>query len=438
MRLNNKILVSNIILSVIIFLLTSVGMYFLVKNTVYTELDHHLLQHKTDITDQLDTGPSSFNAIQNMGGLGTYEWVEITKYDGSIPLHKNFFATLDTARNRDESPETYRRLTTTISVNNHNYLLKVYEEVASWNNISWTILITILGVLLIWILLVYLVNQAAFKKLLAPFYKTVDTLEHISDPTHLEKSFPDSTTHEINVLNHALNDMMKEIRSSFEDQKQFIQNASHELLTPLSIIRQKAEKILAKSDLLDRQTLESVNDIQQTAVRLSRLSNALLLISRIENKQFSLDEQIDISEISEEVIYELRDFISMKNITLKKEISEVIHVKGNRELIRSAIYNIVQNAIKFAPPGSTITIKAGCESDSCQISVQDQGPGIPLSLVDSIFDRFKKGNIQTVSSKEHDSPGLGLSIVKSICQLHEFDCSAKNLPKQGAKITIHF
>lgn len=443
MRLNNKILAGNIILSVVIFILTSVGMYFLVKHTIYAELNHHLLQHKTDITDQLQNRPSSLDSFQNTElnteGLGTYEWIGITKYDGSIPLHKNFFSTLDTTRNKDESPETYRRLTTTISVNNHNYILRVYEEVASWNNISRTILITILAVLLIWILLVYLVNQAAFKRLLAPFYKTVETLEHISDPTHLDESFPNSTTYEINVLNHALNDMMKEIRSSFEDQKKFLQNASHELLTPLSIIRQKAEKILAKSDTLDRDTLESVHDIQGTAVRLSRLSNALLLISRIENKQFSLNEPIEIRKISKEVIKELHDFISMKNILVEEDFpDEIPSIRGNKELIRSAIYNIVQNAIKFSPADSTVTITTRCDTGDCSVSVKDQGPGIPPSLVDSIFDRFKKGHSQTTSDKEHESPGLGLSIVKSICQLHGFDCSARNLPGQGAEISIHF
>lgn len=439
MKLNNKILFTNLLLSVAIFLFTSIGMYYLVSDTVYDELDNHLLQHKIDIIEQVQGDSSSLKEIRELGGLGSYEWVEIDPYDGSLEINANNFTTVDTMRNPDEvRPESYRRLATTLTVNDRYYTLHIYEQVAAWQNISMTILVSVLAGLLIWILVLYLVNQVVIDRILTPFYDTVDSLENISDPTDFDERFPDSPTHEINVLNRALNTMMNQLRSTFEEQKKFIQNASHELLTPLSIIRQKAEKILSDSDELDRQTVEAANEIQQTAVRLSRLSNALLLISRVENKQFELDENVNVAKVTADVLAELEDFISLKNISLEIDFTNEIIVQGNWELIHSAIYNIVQNAVKFTPTDSTIHI-IGIENDQRNaLTVIDEGPGIPEQLLDSLFDRFKKGSGRANALAKNEGNGLGLSLVKSICRLHGFECRAENANGSGAKITLHF
>ncbi|MDZ7657684.1 HAMP domain-containing sensor histidine kinase [Fodinibius sp.] len=374
-----------------------------------------------------------------MGILGSYEWIDIQKYDGAVAPNENNFTTIDTLRNPNKEVEekSYRRLTTAINVNDTYYTVRLYEEVASWEHISRTILLSVLAGLLIWILLLYILNQFVLDKVLAPFYKTVSTLEHISNPSDLNETFPDTSTYEINVLNRALNTMMQHIRSSFEDQKQFIQNASHELLTPLSIIRQKAEKILSNADALDKQTIKAAGQIQDTSVRLSRLSNALLLISRVENRQYSLDEVVEITDIAENVIQELSDFIEMKDLILQKEFDCSINVQGNSELIQSAIYNIVQNAIKYTPSGSSITLKISCEDEQRSFSVLDEGPGIPENLINSVFDRFQKTENHT-DGFDNDSPGLGLSIVQSICRLHGFRCSAQNRSDKGAEVSIQF
>ena len=439
MKLNNKILLSNTALTLVVFALTSIGIYYLVNSTVYGELDNHLLQHKIDLINQIDENASNLEDIKELGILGSYEWIDIQQYDGTVSPNANNFATIDTMRNsaKEIEAKSYRRLTTAISVNDTYYTIRLYEEVASWEHISRTILLSVLAGLLIWILLLYILNQFVLDKVLAPFYETVSTLEHISNPSDLDETFPDTTTYEINVLNRALNSMMQHIRSSFEDQKQFIQNASHELLTPLSIIRQKAEKILGDADSLDEKTIKAAGNIQDTAVRLSRLSNALLLISRVENRQYSLDEKVEITAIAKNVIEELSDFIEMKRLTLENEFDCSITVAGNSELIKAAIYNIVQNAIKHTPAGTSITLKTRCEGKQRSFSVLDEGPGIPGEFLDSVFNRFQKTENHT-EGFDDDSPGLGLAIVQSISRLHNFRCSAENHPHKGAEVSIHF
>lgn len=439
MKLNNKILLLNLVLSAAVLVITGIAMYYLVFNTVYDELDNHLLQHKTDIIEQVQAEPSSIKDIQKLGGLGSYEWVEIEEIDPSAVPIGNSYATVDTTRNEyDSGPEAYRRLSTQITVANTTYSLKIYEEVAAWENISITILLSVLAGLLIWILLLYLINQIAFERTLKPFYDTVDKLETISKPSDFVQKFPESSTYEISVLNEALNTMMLQISSTFEEQKKFIQNASHELLTPLSIIRQKSEKILSQADELDETTLKSAHDIHQTAVRLTRLSNSLLLISRVENKQYDIEEEVHINDVVGDVLDEMQDFISMKNIKVSIKEDTDAEIRGNKELIHSAIYNIVQNAVKFSPKNSTLQIWIGSGSGRYELEVSDEGPGISNDLKRSIFDRFKKSNGHTNKLGSNSGTGLGLSIVKSICTLHGFDYQFESPNGSGTKVTLWF
>jgi signal transduction histidine kinase len=231
--------------------------------------------------------------------------------------------------------------------------------------------------------------------------------------------------------------MLTQIKSSFDDQRKFIQNASHELLTPLSIIRQKAEKMISDADGLNHNNIEKLHEIQQTAVRLTRLSNALLLISRVENRQFQIDDKIDVAEVIEQVLHELEDFIHIKNLSIEKDLSRNLVFPGNKELIHSAIYNIIQNAIKYSPEGSKIRLfLSEKETGKTELSISDEGPGIPEELIDKVFDRFRKG--EKLSDHGNSSPGLGLSIVKSICELHSLDYKAENNSDKGVTFRILF
>jgi len=439
MKLNNKILISNSLLSLLMLIVTGLGTYYVVNTTIFDELDFHLLQHKFDIQQQLEEDPNSLDEIRRLGGLGSYEWVEVHDFDESISLHSNNFSTIDTVRYKNVSDlaESYRKLTTTLSVEGDHYLLKIFEEVASWDKISMTVMLSVLAALFIWVILLYVVNQYAFGRILAPFYNTVDRLEHISSPSQVGEPFPEPNTYEIRVLNNALNTMLTQIKSSFDDQRKFIQNASHELLTPLSIIRQKAEKLISDADSLDLNSVERLHEIQQTAVRLTRLSNALLLISRVENSQFEMNDEIEVLDVVEQVLKELEDFIEIKELNIEKDLSQKFKLDGNKELIHSAIYNIIQNAIKFSPEGGKIWISVNNNnSGKTTLSVSDEGPGIPEDLIDQVFDRFRKGD--KLSGHSSSSPGLGLSIVKSICELHGCDYKAENNPDQGVTFSILF
>jgi signal transduction histidine kinase len=195
--------------------------------------------------------------------------------------------------------------------------------------------------------------------------------------------------------------------------------------------------LISDAENLDHNNIERLHEIQQTAVRLTRLSNTLLLISRVENRQFEMDDEINVLEVIEQVLKELQDFIEIKGLTIEKYLNQKFVFKGNKELIHSAIYNMIQNAIKYTPEGSKIHLSLSEKSSGkTEFSVSDEGPGIPEELINKVFDRFRKG--EKLSDHGNSSPGLGLSIVKSICELHSLDYKAENNPDQGVTFSILF
>jgi signal transduction histidine kinase len=150
-----------------------------------------------------------------------------------------------------------------------------------------------------------------------------------------------------------------------------------------------------------------------------------------------MDDEINVLEVIEQVLKELQDFIEIKGLTIEKYLNQKFVFKGNKELIHSAIYNMIQNAIKYTPEGSKIHLSLSEKSSGkTEFSVSDEGPGIPEELINKVFDRFRKG--EKLSDHGNSSPGLGLSIVKSICELHSLDYKAENNPDQGVTFSILF
>ncbi|MDZ7805852.1 MAG: HAMP domain-containing sensor histidine kinase [Gracilimonas sp.] len=150
-----------------------------------------------------------------------------------------------------------------------------------------------------------------------------------------------------------------------------------------------------------------------------------------------MNDEIELTEIIEQVLKELEDFIEIKELKVDKDLSQTFELIGNKELIHSAVYNIIQNAIKFSPDGGKIRISITQNNSGTTVfSVSDEGPGIPEDLIDQVFDRFKKGD--KLSGHNSSSPGLGLSIVKSICELHECGYRAENNPDKGVTFSLLF
>ena len=250
---------------------------------------------------------------------------------------------------------------------------------------------------------------------------------------------------EVAELTRTFNDMLHELsiarserEQSLERQREFVADASHELRTPLT-------SVLANLELLDDSLrkptagdgrefqIESVESALRSSERMTRLVADLQLLAKADAGRAGDRADCDLSEIAENVADELRPLSDNHRVVI--EAAEPVVVNGNADELHRVILNLVDNAIRHTPRGSTITVTSRLDGSTAEVRVEDDGPGIPEEMWPSIFDRFVR----------HDGPGdrakgkgtgLGLSIVRVIARSHGGSASVGDSPLGGARFVV--
>ena len=219
--------------------------------------------------------------------------------------------------------------------------------------------------------------------------------------------------------------------------KDFVANVSHELKTPIQSIRGFAET-LASGALDDRESAgRFVSIIARQAERMDAIIGDLLTLARIERaEENDLIEAVEVSlQAVLDSVVEMASPASLeKNIRLVIEENENAVVRGSQGLLEQAVFNLVDNAVKFSPAGSEVFLSIKCSQDSAAISVRDCGPGIPSTDKERIFERFFR--VDKSRSRDSGGTGLGLAIVKHIALVHKGSISVESEPGTGSVFTL--
>ncbi len=265
--------------------------------------------------------------------------------------------------------------------------------------------------------------------LLKPIEKLQDNMLKVTKGDLNVKINEESYIDEIENIYHSFNIMMKEIRSNQEMQKDFVSNVSHEFKTPLSAIEGYAT-LLQDKNLPENEKEEYLQEILSTTILMNDLVGNILLLSKLENQavnfekeKFYLDEQI------RKVVVMLESNWSQKNIKLDVELDR-IEVINNKGLLFHVWRNLIENAIKFSPKNSQVTISLKKEKENIVFSVSDEGIGVKNKF--HIFDKF----YQEDSSRRQQGNGLGLALVKRIIEMINGQVFVENLEPKGCKFTI--
>jgi len=268
------------------------------------------------------------------------------------------------------------------------------------------------GVVLIgglWLLNVFVVG-----KLWAPFRDTLVRLRKHNFLSEKPLELPGSSTTEFQELNDTVKTMTERIQGDMQRLKEFAENASHEMQTPLAIIVSELESLLDISGL-DEQQIGSIRVANKAAARLSSLNRTLLLLTRIEGAEYLEKETISIVEEVEAVLDDYAELLSSKELKIAKHYTGSLTVEMNRSLARILTSNLLKNAVVHSDPGGTVRISSG------ESTLVVENTGHPLQRApETLFERFKKDN------QTYPSLGLGLSIVKSICDMNHFSVSYAN------------
>lgn len=248
------------------------------------------------------------------------------------------------------------------------------------------------------------------RKLWKPFKGSLKAIDSFRLEEGKIPTLPKSNIKEFSDLNHSLDLLMSNNLKSYTIQKEFTENASHELQTPMAVIRGKLDQLIQLPGLTEAQG-EIINEIYEVTSQMSKLSRNLLLLSKIENNQFAKKTPIWIDKTLEDVLSSLEPLL--ENISHQVDIDEHQKpIQGNPSLTEALISNLIINAIRYTADNKPIEIKL---KDNI-LSISNYSDSAPLDQT-KLFDRFYRPDEQAKGN------GLGLAIVKSICQYHNWRVS---------------
>lgn len=310
----------------------------------------------------------------------------------------------------EEKMEPVRMLHTAFRKGDKYYELKVIssmvEEDDQINNLTksaiWLYIALLLSIIII--------NNVVLQRLWQPFYELVGNLKKFQ--IDRDKSIPaiSTRTKEFQELKKATDTLVEHSLDIFNRQKLFIENAAHELQTPLAVITNKLELLLEENTLTDEEAI-TVAQVLQTTNRLAKYNKSLLMLSKIENKQFSDNQPLSLNLLVHQVIAELEDFAQFKNIKLSIEESAKIEVNMDAHLAYILVHNLIKNAIFHNLMNGLV--KVNIEEEALTIKNTSENEKLDET---KIYERYYR----TRKTDKRKSTGLGLPIVQTICKLYGF------------------
>ena len=241
---------------------------------------------------------------------------------------------------------------------------------------------------------------------------------------------------ELDQLAEAFNQALARLERSVNEMRQFSAAVAHELRTPLAILRGEAEVALASpmSDASARERFASQIDEYD---RLARLINQILMLARAEAGELSIAlSTIDLSQLAEQVGEQVEPLAEAKGITLDKRIESGLHVKGDTGWLERLLLILLDNAIKFTPPGGRVTIGVARASEGTLLTVDDSGIGIAAEALPHVFEPFYRAD--AAQSRSGEGAGLGLALAKWIAEAHAARLRVTSTPHTGSTFAVAF
>ena len=252
-------------------------------------------------------------------------------------------------------------------------------------------------------------------QMLRPLGKLNATMSKVTSEKLTDTIDHEDTGDEISDLIENFNSMISRLNTSFSSQRKFVENAAHELKTPLTIIQTNLDALSSGASLTEKERNEMVTATTEASSFMSALIDDLLLLSLL--NQDIPKEKFSLNSLLEKTAAQLAVIASENSITLKPKIPKREYTtSGNEILIQRSLMNLLENAIKYSPKGSEIRVTLNKKGDTAAISVWDNAPKIPEEEREKIFERFYR--IDKSRSRQTGGSGLGLSIAREVAEAH--------------------
>lgn len=389
-------------LTLVLFVVITTMSYFIINKMVFKIAKEKLAEKELLIKDK----------IEKTGELpNLYPLYETKKVNDSLNI-KSKYTQIFLKNDLEDELEPYIEYLTIVKVKQNNYQIKIRQSSVENEDLLLAIILPLLLLLFLAFFFSYLTNRRLLTSVWQKIEYNLHIIEQISLQNPAELKLTATNIEEFDRLNKVIRKLVKKLQTDYNNLKEFTENASHELQTPLTVILMNLEEVM--QDKLPEETQKKVYQSYQEVKKLTKLNKNLLLLSKIDNQQFIDVQKVDLSQLIIEKLELFKTLTSSKNIAVSTNIIEHFNIKMNPYLANILINNILSNAINHNTEMGSIFI----DTDSNSFVVSNTFIGSLMNL-NSLFNRFHKENTN------FNSVGLGLSIVKKI------------IDASGLKIKVH-
>lgn len=387
----------------VLSLVISAPLFYYITNYFYVEeTDESLLIHKEDfIRHQLPSLRISDIAL----------WNKYNKNESLIPSHKIAKDTLFTKFYFDKlkkENQPYRQLNSPIIIENKPYTYITQINLIEKKEIIESVVLLFLSIIILLMAGVLLIVKISSKRLWKPFYNTLLQIRGFELDKNNTPVFIPTDIEEFNELNKSLSRLIEKNISIYQSQKEFAENASHELQTPLALFQTKIDNLVQLE--LNEEQSAILSSLNKDISRLNRLNKNLLLLSKIDNETYLEKNTFVLNDYIEKHLAFFTEQAKSKNISIKTQFTSPLSITGNPALTEVLINNLFLNAIRHNEKNGKIIITI----QDNQLTFSNTGQSTPLSI-DKLFNRFSKINPSSQGN------GLGLAIIKKIAEINNWE-----------------
>jgi len=400
MKLVNKINFQFLLLLLMVFTFAGIIFYLAIKFVADENLEEMLESRTQRVMLTIQSTPNNERTKNSLDQSISIQEIR------PAPIMKQYSDTTIFDSYENELME-FRKLTSVVKINEHYYRIQIVLSQLESEDMVELITSFMFGLFAFIVVVLLVFNRWLSSSWWRPFYHTIQQLKLFKIGQNKAVSFEQTNIEEFKELNSVLSGMIQRTIADFQNMKEFTENASHEIQTPLAIIKTKLEAVL-QDDTLTPDCHVQIQSAFSAASRLSKLSEALLLISKIENRQFTEVEEVDFASLIQERVQFIEELLVMKNIDVEIHTDHPFVHKINTVLAETMLNNLLGNAIKHNFEEGKISIRI---SDHEMIFSNTGNPF--TGDAEKIFQRFVK------YSANGDSNGLGLAIVSEICKQNQ-------------------
>ncbi|MFA6084837.1 sensor histidine kinase [Mucilaginibacter sp.] len=387
--------------AVVVLLISIPVFYFIIEELYYQDVDDALRLKKKELIIRTHSLKNEHDMRLWLGMDQEVRMYPLPKGDvsGDTIYPKLYLDTLD------KEMEPYRELRTTLTINDKTYLTTIRRSLVE----SQDLIVGIAEAQAILLILLFggwiIINRQTSRRIWLPFERIIEWLKDYEMGKNPQSGIPSSGISEFDTLNEVVNDLIQKNHGIFTQQKNFIENASHEMQTPVAILQSKLD-LLVVSEGLTAEQARYIQSQYEAIERLNHLNKSLLLLSQIENHQFEETSSVSVENLTNKILGHLEEAIHDKQISVNTVITVDKILQGNPMLIEICLSNLLSNAVNHTPEKGTIEIIL----DENILRIRNSGQ--PLGFSEKVlFTRFGKDK-----ASKH-GVGLGLAIVRQITDL---------------------